>query len=197
MRTQPTTRAQTTRARRRARSRRNTFILWGVAGLVAVGGWFGYREVVRASEHAAEVETSEVTDEPPKADPELPSVEPTLPASPSTTDQQAFRRLLLAADELTRAVDTLPQRYDLTNVTGRQEAAGSLLIHLMTLEDLKVPASVAELWRLRKASVEQSAQALRHHEPNSKETKRLWGEASRLLKESRNLERALRRGAPR
>jgi hypothetical protein len=115
-----------------------------------------------------------------------PSTDPYSPAQ-----QKVLRRLLFEADELTRQLEGLPQRCDLFKTTGRQEVRGRLLIHLMTLEDLSVPASLAELWRLRKASVERVVEGL-DCAMDSKEEGRLFDEAKHLLTESQGLESAIR-----
>jgi hypothetical protein len=116
------------------------------------------------------------------------------PVVPVMTDEQVLRLFLAQVEELASAVDALPQQHELTETMGRKAGAGRLVLHLWSLEGMSVPDSAAQFWKLRQASVEQCAQALRHP-PSSTEAREHWEEASRLLKKSAELEPALYREA--
>lgn len=93
--------------------------------------------------------------------------------------------------QLANAVKETPTRHNLADQTQRATARGRLMIHLMTLEDLKAPEDCAELWKLRKQSVQAQIDAL-GHKFDSPDAKRCFDEATRLLQESSDLEAKLR-----
>jgi hypothetical protein len=186
--------------------------------ILAVGAWIGVRALQQSTQQATEmsagasatnVNPGSPADSAPDHVPGAPLQRamlvraPDAPASDissidplSPAHQRIRQRLLFEAAELMRQLEGLPQRYDLFSPLGRQEARGCLLIHLMTLEDLSIPASVAKLWGLRRASVERVVQGL-DCAVNSKEESRLFDEATQLLTESRGLEAAIRAELPR
>ena len=102
-------------------------------------------------------------------------------------------RFAFEVDELDRRIDDLPNHYDLHSRTSRTEAAGALIIHLMTVGDdhLPVPEFAQELWSLRMESAQQAAHALRQA-ADSKEARKHWDKATELLQRSAGLGKAIR-----
>lgn len=94
--------------------------------------------------------------------------------------------------DLAANVATLPRRYNLFDKFDRMEAAGDLVIHLITVADgVRFPERAAALWEVRKKSVGAVIKALRAPIDSAAE-KDAWDLATKLLAESSGLEAALK-----
>jgi hypothetical protein len=94
--------------------------------------------------------------------------------------------------ELAASLTTLPKRYNLLDKLDRVEAAGDLVIHLITVVDgVTFPDRALALWELRKKSVGATVKALRAPIDSAAE-KEAWDLAKKLLEESSGLEAALK-----
>lgn len=75
------------------------------------------------------------------------------------TPEIALSVLRAEVDSLLGTVEELPNQFDLFDLLGRRRAAGTMVLHVWSSEQVRVPAAAARAWQARREAVLRMANA--------------------------------------